>query len=87
MNDKKIQGMDLSFMKYIVSGGENMKDGLEEEINKFFEQHNCYYKLKKGYGSTEAVAGTTLSDDNCNEIGSIGIPLICNDFKIVKPET
>lgn len=87
MSDKNIQNMDLSFMRYIVSGGENMKDNLEEEINKFFEQHNCYYKLKKGYGSTECVAGTTLSDDNCNEISSVGIPLIYNDFKVVKPGT
>ena len=39
----------ISKLENIVSGGENMKDNLEEEINKFFEQHNCYYKLKKGY--------------------------------------
>lgn len=87
ISDKDIQKMDLSFMKYIVSGGENMKDGLEEEINVFLKNHNCYSKVKKGYGLSEAVAGTTLSDDYCNLIGSVGIPLICNNFKVVKPGT
>lgn len=87
MSDKKIQKMDLSFLRYVVSGGENMKSSLEEEINKFLEQHHCYFKVKKGYGSTEGVAGTTLSDDNCNEISSVGIPLVYNNFKIVKPGT
>ena len=74
-------------MKYIVSGGENMKDGLEDEINNFLKEHNCYSKVKKGYGLSEAVAGTTLSDDYCNLVGSVGIPLICNSFKVVKPGT
>lgn len=87
ISDKEIQKMDLSFMKYIVSGGENMKDGLEDEINNFLKEHNCYSKVKKGYGLSEAVAGTTLSDDYCNLVGSVGIPLICNSFKVVKPGT
>lgn len=87
MNDKDIQKMDLSFLGYVVSGGETMQDGLEEEINKFLDEHNCSSKVKKGYGLTEGVAGLTLSDDYCNEIGSVGIPLICNNFKVVKPGT
>lgn len=87
ISNEEINKMDLSFLKYIVSGGENMKDGLEEEINKFLEEHNCKSKIKKGYGLSEAVAGTTLSDDFCNEIGSIGIPLLRNTFKIVSPGT
>lgn len=87
MNDENIQKMDLSFLRYVVSGGENMKDGLEEEMNQFLHDHNCSSKVKKGYGLTEGVAGLTLSDDYCNEIGSIGIPLICNKFKVVKPGT
>lgn len=87
ISDKDIQKLDLSFMKYIVSGGENMKDGLEEEINTFLNEHGCYSKIKKGYGLSEAVAGTTLSDTFCNKIGSVGIPLVCNTFKVVKPGT
>lgn len=87
INNPEIQKMNLSFLKYVVSGGENMKNGLEEEINKFLYDHGCKYKIKKGYGLSEAVAGTTLSDDYSNELGSVGIPLVCNSFKIVKPGT
>ncbi len=87
MDDENIKNMDLSFLRYVVSGGENMKDGLEEEMNKFLYQHNCSFKVKKGYGLTEGVAGLTLSDDYSNEIGSVGVPLLCNNFKLVKPGT
>ena len=47
MNDENIQKMDLSFLRYVVSGGENMKDGLEEEMNQFLHDHNCSSKVKK----------------------------------------
>lgn len=86
-NDENIDSMDLSFLRYLVAGGEKLDSSTEDDINRFLQRHNCYYKVKKGYGSTECVAGTTLSDDNCNELGSLGIPLLFNNFKIVKPTT
>lgn len=87
INNEHIQNMDLSFLRYVVSGGEKLREELEVNLNSFLYNHNCSSKVKKGYGLTEGVAGLTLSDDYSNAIGSVGIPLICNNFKIVKPGT
>ena len=36
---------------------------------------------------SETVAGATFSCKKANELGSIGIPMVKTDFKIVKPNT
>lgn len=84
INNKQFDGMDLSFFKYIVSGGDTMKDDFEERVNEFLKSHNSSSKITKGYGLTEAVASATFTFENCNNIGSIGIPLINSNVKIIE---
>ena len=81
------ENVDLTNAGYLVSGGEKIEQKREQKINNGFLEHGSKFNLKKGYGLTEATAGTTLSDDYSNRLGSIGIPLVCNDFKVVKPGT
>lgn len=83
-NNKKFDNMDLSFFKYVVSGGDTMKDDFEQRVNKFLEEHNSTSKITKGYGLTEAVASATFTFENCNKIGSIGIPLVSSTVKIIE---
>lgn len=78
---------DLSFIKSAGCGGEGMNAELERKINKFLEEHNSSSKVMKGYGMTEVSAAAVTCTSNCNEIGSVGIPLICNTVSIFDIET
>lgn len=81
------QKIDLSNSGYLVSGGEKINKTKEEEINDLLIENGFKYKLRKGFGMTEVTAGATLADDYSNKIGSVGIPLVCNTFKVVRPGT
>ena len=89
INNKKLQNkkVDLSHLKYVVSGGDLVKDSLEEAINNFLEQHGSKAKLCKGYGLTEMVAGATFACNDYNNVNSIGIPMVGTDFKLIDSKT
>ncbi len=87
LSNAKLQNMDMSYLKYVVSGGDLVKDSLEDDINQFLKQHGSNAKLSKGYGLSEAVAGVTFASQNYNLPTSIGIPMVDTNIKIVKPGT
>ncbi len=87
IQNERIQKMDLSYIKYVVSGGDTMMPEFEDEINIFLKSHNANTKLCKGYGMSETVAGATFSYGKSNVPGSIGIPMVKTEFKVVKPNT
>jgi len=87
IKNEKINKMDLSYMKYIVTGGDTMLPEFEDEVNSFLKSHNANIKLNKGYGLSETVAGSTFSFGECNIPGSVGIPMVKTEFKIVEPNT
>lgn len=78
---------DLSFLKYVVSGGDLVKDELESQINEFLKQRKSKAKLCKGYGLTEMVAGATFACNKYNGPRTIGIPMVDTNIKLVKPGT
>lgn len=87
MKNQKISKSDLSFLKVLISGGDTLPKQLENQLNKFLEDHKAPNKVFKGYGMTECLAAISFSQPNANEISSIGIPLPKNNIKIVKPNT
>lgn len=87
LKNEKMYNQDLSYVKNIVSGGDLVKDSLEDTINDFFQQHGAKVTLSKGYGLSEAVAGATFATRDYNSYGSVGIPMIGTNLKIVKPGT
>lgn len=87
INNKKLKKVDLSFLKYVVSGGDLVKDSLENDINDFLKEHNSSVKLSKGYGLSEAVAGVTFAYNGYNNPTSVGIPMVATNLKIVKSGT
>lgn len=87
LTNKKLKNMDMSYLKYVVSGGDLVKDSLETDINTFLGQHGSKAKLSKGYGLSEAVAGVTFASKDYNLPSSIGIPMTDTNIKIVKPGT
>lgn len=84
INDKDL---DLSFLKYIISGGDTINLPLERKINAYLREHGSRSRIAQGYGMTESVAPTAVAWGDANKEGSIGIPLPGNYYKIVRPGT
>lgn len=78
---------DLSCLEQIYYGGEAMNGEAENAVNELLHKYDCKTDLCKGLGSTELTAGATQSYTNCNFPGSVGIPLVKMDCKIVSPGT
>lgn len=87
LNNPKFDGIDMSGLKYIVSGGDHLSVAAEERINDFLANHGAKVKIAKGYGMTESVAATAYTFPDNNELGSIGIPMVGNEYKICDIET
>ena len=87
MNNKRFDNVDMSQLKYIVSGGDLLTIPQEMRINKFLHEHGAKVNIAKGYGMTESVAASCYTFPGTNEPGSIGIPMVGNKYKIVDPET
>lgn len=87
MNNKKMKGEDLSYLKYLISGGDKLKEKAEKAFAKFLKEHNAKQPLLKAYGLTEAVAATTRTHKDMNDPNCVGIPFVKNNYKIVKSGT
>ncbi len=87
MSNKKFDDVDMSQLKYIVSGGDYLSIPMETKINEFLHKHGAHVNIMKGYGMTESVAATAYTFPGTNEPGSIGIPMVGNSYKICNPET
>lgn len=87
MSNKKLEDVDLSKMKYIISGGDFLSIPMEKKFNNFLHTHGAKINITKGYGMTESVAATSYTFEGTNEPGSIGIPMVGNDFCICNPDT
>ena len=83
----KNERLNLSMVKYIISGGDSLSPSLERRINVYLSNHGASITISQGYGMTEALAAVALSFGKANKSGSIGIPLPGNYMKIVKPGT
>ena len=79
--------LDLSNLKYVISGGDSLSSSLEKRINDFLLKCGSLEKVNQGYGMTESLAAVSLSYGKGAKEGSIGIPFPGNYFKIVKPGT
>lgn len=87
LSNKKFDDVDMSQMKYLISGGDYLTIPMEKKINNFLHQHGAKISVTKGYGMTESVAATAYTFEGTNEPGSIGIPMVGNNFCICDPET
>lgn len=87
MSNKKFDDVNMSQLKYIVSGGDHLTVPMEERINEFLHKHGAKVNIAKGYGMTESVAATCYTFPGTNEPGSIGIPMVGNTYQICDPET
>jgi long-chain acyl-CoA synthetase len=88
LRDKKTLAIKKLFKtKYVVSGGDSDSDQTEVRFNDYLAKRKCKKKVRKGYGLAEMVAGATFASGDYNDIGSIGIPMIDTNVKLINPET
>lgn len=87
LNNNNVKNLDMSFVKYAISGGDMLTKSLEERVNTYFKEHNSNAIITQGYGMTECLAAVCLACDDKNKSGSIGIPLPGNYIKIINPST
>lgn len=87
LNNPKFKDVDMSGLKYIVSGGDHLSTTAEAKINDFLHDHGANINIAKGYGMTESVAATAYTFPGKNEPGSIGIPMVGNTYKICDIDT
>lgn len=87
LDNVNLKEMDLSCLKHIFYGGDGLNLQTEEKINNLLCSRGGQFKLAKGLGSTEMVSAATITYSDCNLAGSVGIPLVKNNCKIIEPET
>ena len=82
-----LDGVDLSFLKGIFSGGDSLSPELKKKVDAFLKEHNCSEQIREGYGTTECVTASCLTPKDYARSGSIGVPFPDVYYKIVKPGT
>lgn len=82
-SDKATKDIDLTNFITAAVGGDSVSCELEQEVNEYLHAHNCKYEVVKGYGMTELAATAVSSFDGANAIGSVGVPLVANNIKIM----
>lgn len=88
VNSKKLDNVDLSFIKTPIVGGDKMDYNLEVQVNEFLKNHNCDSKIIKGYGMSEVDAAVSVCINNdVNKLKSVGIPLSHTTIGVFDPET
>lgn len=77
----------LDFLKNPISGGDKMTPNREYQVNDRLLDADGV-KLKKGLGMSEFGGGfITTVNEEINKVGSVGIPHVGNNVKIVDPKT
>ena len=82
-----LDGVDLSFLKGIFSGGDSLSPELKRKVDAFLKEHNCTEQIREGYGTTECVAASCLTPKAYARTGSIGVPFPDTFYKTVIPGT
>ena len=86
-SNQGMQDADLSYLKYVISGGDTLNRKRVEKINEFLKERGADTVLTQGYGMTEAVAAVSFDRKDKTRPGTIGIPWPGTYVTIVKPGT
>ena len=78
---------DLSGVYDITGGGEAISFELEDKFNHFMKDHNSRAKYMTGYGMSEFSSVVTLNLVKAYKKGSLGVPLVNTNIKIVDPDS
>ena len=85
--NKKLDGVDLSYLLGVFSGGDSLSIELKKKADKFLRDHNAKVQIREGYGTTECVTASCLTPKDTYKEGSIGVPYPDTEYCITKPGT
>lgn len=84
---RKVQKLNLSFLKILGAGGDALPAQRELQMNNFLQRHCAPLPVLQGYGMTELSATVCAATPVANKIGSVGIPCLDNNVKIIDTDT
>lgn len=87
ITNKHMEKVNLSKVKYVISGGDSLSISKNKQVNDFLYKHNCQVTVMQGYGMTESTGPFSIGGCGSNKLGSVGIPLPGNMLEIVEPNT
>ena len=87
IKNKHMENVDLSNVKYVVSGGDTLTEDKNLLVNEFLKKHHCHHNIVQGYGLSETSGGCVFATHGTDLLGSSGIPLVGNDLKIIDINT
>ena len=88
MTSVEEKDMDLSYLKYVVCGGDSLNQTLIDKVNTYLKEHNGRVRICQGYGMTECLGAVCVGfKEETNRDLSMGIPLPGDYLKIVDPKT
>lgn len=70
----KNPNLELSYLKYVISGGDTLRTSLEKQINDFLHEHGANTRILQGYGMSESLAAVALGLKSIPKPQSVGIP-------------
>ena len=82
-----MEGVDLSCLKGVFSGGDSLSIELKKRFDKFLYDHHATIQVREGYGTTECVTASCLTPIHTAKEGSIGQPFPDTYYCIVEPGT
>lgn len=83
-----LDGKDLSFVRFIGSGGDVVSDDLRQKMDKLLSQGGSSCRFLTGYGLTECVTACCFTDPYLSyHTGCIGVPMEGNEMKVVRMGT
>ena len=85
--NKNTDDLNLSNLKYVISGGDTLNKERVININRFLFNHGSRTNMIQGYGLTEAVAAVSVDLKGASRPGTIGIPWPGIYIKIFEPNT
>ncbi len=84
---KELDGVDLSFLLGVFSGGDSLSVELKRKMDAFLAERGSLVPIREGYGTTECVTASCLTPDGEAREGSIGLPFPDMDYAICKVGT
>lgn len=87
LKNEHMDTVDLSNVKYVISGGDTLSVQRNKVINDFLGKHGCDVKITQGYGMTETTGPVCFGSLGSDKLGSVGAPLPGNIIKIIDPKT
>jgi long-chain acyl-CoA synthetase len=74
---------DLHELKYFINGGGGISDEKVIQVIDHLKKCNAEASFSNGYGMTESVSALCLGANEIYKIGSVGIPFIGTNIKVI----